>query len=227
MRITYQTIKLAKSFACCLLRNNLMLLLFLRLNSLQSHSRIFARKFNRPRNQKQRLRFFFIRKLIFSFFLEKTGALEQIYEELCQLFDVSPKQEPIKIVKVESGSLWLWLNGNPKVVSAVSSVIEKAARYFYRNYTDEGKLSAIRKKVETIESVLHLSDELKKRDITTDKLDDHIKKASITIGNNLEKLLAGEDRVELNGEVIALTPNVQQNLIGNKQVRLIEGRKPE
>jgi hypothetical protein len=165
--------------------------------------------------------------LIFSFFLEKTGALEQIYEELCQLFDVSPKQEPIKIVKVESGSLWLWLNGNPKVVSAVSSVIEKAARYFYRNYTDEGKLSAIRKKVETIESVLHLSDELKKRDITTDKLDDHIKKASITIGNNLEKLLAGEDRVELNGEVIALTPNVQQNLIGNKQVRLIEGRKPE
>jgi hypothetical protein len=92
---------------------------------------------------------------------------------------------------------------------------------------DEGKLSAIPKKVETIELVLHLSDELKKRGIATDKLDDLIKKASITIGNNLEKLLAGEEQVELNGEIIALTPRSQQHLITNKQVKLIEQKAPD
>jgi hypothetical protein len=173
------------------------------------------------------LEIFLSTKIDFLFFIEKTGAVEQIYEEFCHLFNISSKQEPLKIVKIESGSLWVWLNGNPKAVAAVKSVIEKAAHYFYRNYTDEGKISTIPKKVETLESILHLSDELKKRDISTDKLDDHIKKASNAIGNSLEKLLAGEDQVELNGEVIALTPRVQQNLIANKQVRLIEEDKPE
>ena len=103
------------------------------------------------------------------------------------------------------------------------SVIEKAAHYFYRNYTDEGKLSTIPKKIETIDSVLHLSDELKKRDIPTEQLDEHLKKASIKIGNQLEKLLSGEEQIELNGEVIALTPSSQQKLIAKKQIKLIEG----
>jgi hypothetical protein len=175
----------------------------------------------------QRLEVYLSAKIDFVFFLEKTSALEQIYEEFCHLLNVSVKQEPLKIVKIESGSLWVWLNGNPKAVAAVKSVIEKAAHYFYRNYTDEGKILTIPKKVETLESILHLSDELKKRDISTDELDEHIKKASNAIGNSLEKLLAGEEQIELNGEVIALTPRGQQNLIANRQVKLIEEKAPE
>jgi len=160
----------------------------------------------------------------FLLFLEKINALEQIYEEFCHLFNVSAKQEPLKIVKIESGTAWAWLKGNIAVVTAMRSVIEKAAQYFYRNYTDEGKLSTIPKKVETIESVLHLSDELKKRNISTEQLDEHLKKASVTIGNQLEKLLSGEEQIELNGEVIPLTPNSQQKLIAKKQVKLIEDK---
>jgi hypothetical protein len=160
----------------------------------------------------------------FLLFLEKINALEQIYEEFCHLFNVSAKQEPLKIVKIESGTAWAWLKGSIVVVTAMRSVIEKAAHYFYRNYTDEGKLSTITKKVETIESVLHLSDELKQRNISTEQLDDHLKKASITIGNQLEKLLSGEEEIELNGEVIALTPSSQQKLIAKKHVRLIEDK---
>ena len=160
----------------------------------------------------------------FLLFLEKINTLEQIYEEFCHLFNVSAKQEPLKIVKIESGTAWAWLKGNLYVVTAMRSVIEKASHYFYRNYTDEGKLSTIPKKVETIESVLHLSDELKKRDISTEQLDEHLKKASVTIGNQLEKLLNGEEEIELNGEVIALTPGSQQKLIAKKHVRLIEDK---
>ena len=160
----------------------------------------------------------------FLLFLEKANSLEQIYEELCHLFNVSAKQEPLKIIKIESGTAWLWLKGNLPIITAMRSVIEKAAHYFYRNYTDEGKLSTIPKKVETIESVLHLSDELKQRNISTEQLDEHLKKASNSIGNQLEKLLRGEEEIELNGEVIALTPSGQQKLIAKKHVRLIEDK---
>ena len=157
----------------------------------------------------------------FLLFLQKINALEQIYEEFCHLFNVSAKQEPLKIVKIESGTAWAWLKGSIVVITAMRSVIEKAAHYLYRNYTDEGKLSTIPKKVETIESVLHLSDELKKRAIPTDQLDEHLKKASVLIGNQLEKLLGGEEEIELNGVVIALTPNSQQKQIAKQQVKLI------
>lgn len=137
------------------------------------------------------------------------------------MFNVSSKQTPLGIIKIESGSLWTWLRGEPGVLAAMKNLIEKSAHYFYRNYTDEGKLSTIPKKVETIDSVLQLRDELKKREIPTNELEEHITKASVAIGKNLEKLLGGEQRVEINGVVIALTPVGQQQLILDKKVILI------
>lgn len=157
-------------------------------------------------------------------FLEKINALEQIYEEFCHLFNVSAKQEPLKIVKIESGTAWAWLTGNIAIITAMRNSIEKAAHFLYRNYTTEGKISTIPDKIEKIEEALHLSDELKKRGIETEKLNDHLAKASIKVGQQLEKLLGGEEQVELNGEVIALTPQSQQKLITKKQVRLIEDK---
>lgn len=160
-------------------------------------------------------------------FLEKNTALEQIYEEFCTLFNVSPKQEPLKIIKIESGSFWTWLQGNPLVVAAIIASIGRVAHYIYSNYTTEGKIAAVPKKVEKVELVLRLSDELKKRGIATEGLDDNISKASVKIAGHLEKLLEGEDQVEVNGEIIPLTPSGQQKLIANKRVKLIEEKNPE
>jgi hypothetical protein len=157
----------------------------------------------------------------FHLFLEKVTALEQIYEELCHLLNVSPQREPLKIVKIESGSVWTRLTGNQAVVTAIAGAISKAAHYVYRNHTKEDQLASIPNKVGTIESVLHLHDELKKRGIETRDLDEHIKIASVRVGNHLEKLFEGEEQIEVNGEVIALTPGGQLKLIEKKQVALI------
>lgn len=160
-------------------------------------------------------------------FLEKISALEKIYDELCQLFGISTKQEPLKIVKIESGCAWAWLMGHPGVISAMRSAIEKTAHFIYRNYSTEGKLASIPKNVETIESVLHLHDELKSRGIDTEKLDEHISKASVKLGNSLQVLLGGEDQIELNGEVIPLSPKAQEKLISGRKVLLIEEKNTQ
>lgn len=80
-------------------------------------------------------------------FTEKLAAIEDLYVELCMLTSVSLTDHPIQIVKIESGSLWAKLFGNTKVMALLASLIESGAGFVYRNYTTEGKLLSIPKKL--------------------------------------------------------------------------------
>lgn len=175
----------------------------------------------------ERLEIYLSGQAEFRQFLQKATALEEIYSEICVLINVSAAQEPLRIVKVESGSVWAWLKGNPKASALIAALLGSAARFIYRNHTDEGRLSTIPDKVEKIQAVLQLSDELRRRGISTEGLDAQISKASVKIGAQLERLLEGEEQIEINGEIHPLTPNQQQKLIAAKQVKLIAERSPD
>jgi hypothetical protein len=49
----------------------------------------------------------------------------------------------------------------------------------------------------------------------------------VKLGNNLQILLGGEDQIELNGEVIPLSPKAQEKLIAGRKVLLIEEKNKE
>jgi len=96
-------------------------------------------------------------------FILKLKALESIYQELCMLSGISIAEFPIQILKIESGSLWAKVFGHSKIIALMTNLIESGTSFVYRNYTTEGKLNSIPRKVETIESVLKLSIQLKER----------------------------------------------------------------
>ena len=129
-------------------------------------------------------------------------SLENIYLELCMLLKISPNDPPLKISRVEAGSLWIKVFGESKVIVLMTSAIEAAAAYVYRNYTDEGRktvqAAAIPKDVETLRSILNLVPTLKELDVYSPAMKENIEKSSVMISKSLNQLLANEPSISVN-----------------------------
>lgn len=155
-------------------------------------------------------------------FIFKLQSIENIYDELCMLINVSKSEHPIQILKIESGSLWAKIFGESKVIGLMTSFIESGAGFVYRNYTAEGKLSAIPRKVEAVESILKLSEQLKNQGINTEKINEHIRKSSVVIAKELNKLISGEPEIIINSTKLSIGEEVQKKLIESNAILKLE-----
>ena len=161
----------------------------------------------------------------FAEFTHKLYALNEIYAELCALLNISLNEHPARIAKIESGTLWAKIFGESRVIKLITDFIASTVTYFYRNYTREGKIVSIPKKVEIIESVLGLSKKLKEEGIDISEMDENIVKASNAIAKNLNLLLSGEPRIEINKTPYSIGKALEEKYIEDSKKLLIENRR--
>jgi len=152
-------------------------------------------------------------KMTLSEFILKLQSVEKIYNELCMLANVSTSDFPVEILKIESGSLWAKIFGESKVIVLMTNMLESGVSFVYRNYTDEGKLAAIPKKVESIESIIQLSAKLKEQGIAVDEIQDHIKKSSVLLSKELNKLISDQPEIIINNNKLSIGCEIRQKLI--------------
>jgi len=160
-------------------------------------------------------------------FVEKLVAVGIIYDEIAQLFGVTGTEQEPSIVKVESGSLWLDIAGSATVITLVATLITRATQWIYRTYTDEGRIAAIPRNVEAVEAVLHLRATLLEQGIGSPELDEHIEKAAVKIATNLDRLLRGEPRVEVNRQLLSVAFSEEQRFVAESRQKQIEGQVGE
>lgn len=161
----------------------------------------------------------------YDLFLEKLHALRVIYDELCSLFGVSAKEIPLEIGKVESGSLWIKLFGESRVIAAMVSLIESTVLFFHRNFTTEGQIMTVPKRIESVVSLLELEQKLKEAGLETAELKEYIHKSSVLIGRSLTQLLAGEAKVEVNGNEYSLGSDLERVYMAQAQTLFLSDAK--
>ncbi|NIF82315.1 hypothetical protein F3J24_02160 [Comamonas sp. Tr-654] len=154
-------------------------------------------------------------------FAERLLALQSIYSELCALFQVSEVDHPLRIGKVESGSLWALLFGNTRIVEMMASFIERSASWVYRNYTTEGKLNGLPRKVEAIDALLELTKRMEESNIDVSGMKPNIEKAALTLSKDLTTLIDGQPNITVNDEKLSLHDAVNQALLEGRAVRLL------
>lgn len=157
-------------------------------------------------------------ELNFGEFIERLNAVEKIYSELCQLLNVSEAQEPLKIAKVESGSLWAKVFGNSKVISLMDDFIRASAKFMHRNYTKEGKTSSVSSKLETLNQVLEFSDKLKAAGLDVTEMRDSLAKSGHEVAKQLNCLLSNHPFVTVNDD--------QLPLVNRNDIPQLENREP-
>lgn len=112
-------------------------------------------------NQSERLSLIIEAEYDLSQFASNLNSLDAMYKEIAHLMDISLSEHPIKVVIIESGSFWADVLGYPKIIELMQNMIEGTISYFHRNFTVEGKIYEVPRKVDAIESIIHLRKQLK------------------------------------------------------------------
>jgi hypothetical protein len=159
----------------------------------------------------------------FSEFVAKLTSIQRIYSELCDVLGAPEHAESASIAKIESGSMWVDILGLPRVVKLMASLVERAVEYIHRNYTLEGKITELPRKIDAVDAVLNLRSRLKAQGIDVAATDDILARATVKIASELNTLLSGEARVEVNRRQYSVGLAVEQRFVAESRVLQIEG----
>lgn len=146
-------------------------------------------------------------------FTQKLDSLGDLYSELCYVLEISEVDHPLRIAKIESGSLLTRLLGDTRAVALMLSLIEDSVKYFHRNYTVEGKIAAIPKKIESLNEILNFSNRLKDSGVDVSELNERLVKSAASITNSLNNLVSDQSKVEINGHVHSISKELQAGLL--------------
>lgn len=139
-------------------------------------------------------------------------SIQALYSELCMLLSISESDYPLRISKIESGSLWAKVFGESKVIDLLTSFVKETASWMYRNHTTEGKVSAMPLKIEAIDALLGLSTKLQAAGLDTSAMDEHIQKSAFLIAKDLGVLLDGQASITINDQTISAGAEFTQKL---------------
>lgn len=146
-------------------------------------------------------------------FARRLLAIQALYSELCMLLSVSENAHPLRISKIESGSLWAKVFGESRVIGMMTSFVEQTASWLYRSYTTEGKIASVPRKVEAIESLLRLTERLKEAGLDTSDMKEHIEKSAVAISKNLADILDGQSSITVNDQTISVGSELNKGLL--------------
>jgi hypothetical protein len=154
--------------------------------------------------------------------VDKLTAIADLYDEVCTLAGVSPAEFPLRVAKVESGSLWLKIFGESKVMALIAKLIENGANFTYRNFTQEGKLREIPRNIEIIRAELKLLEELEAAGIPTTKIRETIEKSSVIIADKINTLLFDANEITVNKNTYGMRQELERLIDRQSKARLIE-----
>jgi hypothetical protein len=133
-------------------------------------------------------------------FETRIRLIHELYNELNLLIGLSVREYPLRIKKIESGSEVLHLIGHYLPVALLGWVLKKAVGYIHRNYTTEGQIAAIPRQVDSADRLLEFSSKLAELGVDVSESKDNLNKFLATAGSKLNKLIAPEPRISIDGE---------------------------
>ncbi len=146
-------------------------------------------------------------------FARRLIAIQNLYSELCMLLSVSESTHPLRISKIESGSLWAKLFGESKVIELMASFVSQTASWIFRSYTIEGKIESVPRKVEAIDALLGLKKRLEEAGIATSEIKEHIEKSAVAISKSLAEILDGQPSVTINEKTISVGSEIGKEML--------------
>ena len=159
-------------------------------------------------------------------FVGKLASIQNLYSKLCSLALIEEEEFPLRVVKIESGSLFVKIFGEPRIIGFMIALIENTVGFVYMNVTKEGKIESVNQKTAALGSLIEMRKSPVAAGISVDELDKELNDASVFIARELTYLFTGESKISINGEVLQIQNNDnKQKLLESTNKYLIEGAK--
>lgn len=162
---------------------------------------------------------------------EFNSVLESINEVYYELGNImypnigGIQYEKLKIVKIESGSIWSILFGNENILAAVAKFLNKTIDLVFNKFTIEGKLSRQQGINNAINDSLEMAKTLKEMGYEVDSSKENIQKAFLCSTQSLLNIASKSAKIKVNDEVHELKADLKiKYLEENKKLLLTDGK---
>lgn len=130
---------------------------------------------------------------------EKLTGISEIYERVSAL---APNETlPLRLIRLESGSLWLRIAGDERVLKVLGTILTVTARFMHGRYSRTGKLAAVPRQIEALTQVLDLREQLVLAGLNVEGMDQPIEHAAAAIAVQASRVIAGEPHVTVGDSV--------------------------
>ncbi|MEZ9056239.1 hypothetical protein, partial [Vibrio sp. 10N.247.311.26] len=154
----------------------------------------------------------------------KLIALDDMYAELSNLFNISLSDYPIIIEHIEDGSLLARISGNPLIVGILTTVIGVSSTYYIENYPANKEIVEIKEKVETLDSMFELSKKLQQEGYNVDDMQDSINRSLKKLAKSSDLLLSDQPSIEVNDKVYQMDEQNSTKLLEQSKQKLLENK---
>ena len=158
-----------------------------------------------PSDDEEQLALVFAADQSYDGVVDKMAALKRAYAEVADLVQVNVREHPLRLVQVETGSLWLTVQGHRRVVGVLTALIERFTTFLQHRFSIRGQASPVSERVMSTQSLINLADELELAG-ALDVLDDEprLKQSALALRHDITRLLAAEPSVRINGALYAV-----------------------
>jgi len=146
-------------------------------------------------------------------FARRLLALDTLYNETCVLMGISRSEQPLRISKIESGSLWARVVGDRRAIAWLCEFLQDSASFMYQNYTADAKLAGAGKTIEAIDAVLRLSQRLKDAGLDAARVPQHVARCAPSLFKELGTLIEGQPSITVNQVTVSIGDELNKLLL--------------
>ena len=131
--------------------------------------------------------------------VEKLGALDRCYQQICNLTGISLQAFPLELIKLEACALYVCVEGERRAAGILSSVVERFVQFIYGRFASGEVQTPIADRVVSTQTLVTLSDELERAGFHQVLQDTaRLQKAALNVRRDLAYLLLDEPAISIN-----------------------------
>lgn len=148
-------------------------------------------------------------------------ASKKIYDEICRLLSINSNEEPLQLLKIESGSLNLVLKGSLSAIKVLKTFLEGFVAYT----TVSKRIVDTEVASRSLLSQVALKNSLDQQGIDTQRLGAELRDSAELLARHTGKLIGSASQISINGTIAGLVKNMIA--IDSPDQRLLQGPSEE
>ena len=129
-------------------------------------------------------------------------SIDKAYNSIASILSKELSVETLKIVKIESGSLFSKTSGDERILQVIAIILKRVSDYIHNNFTRSGRLEVNSLIMKEISNDAEILKKLKEAGMDTKESKVNIENAFNAATNELFKIASSTPRLKINGNEI-------------------------
>lgn len=178
-------------------------------------------------NEKTLKLYFYDEHLKIDDFIFNLNSVHKSYEIMCVILNISSSESELKVVKIESGSLFEKFIGCESVIDALAFIVKKTTELVFNKFTLDGKIMRHKQLLDLMKDDAEVITKYKELGFDMDFAEEDVIKNHYMLIKSIQQMISRSTKIKINDEEIYLKETYKQKYLSESSILLLEHNASE